>query len=162
MVEIYLRLMVKMLLHYHLHIIITPFKHHKIENRNMSHSITFLVYKNPYKSEHFLNCKHLKHCCQGDSTASTFCLQIDVASVGLIWSRFWSMLKPLQIRRAKKIWGTWEKSCPFIRKKTVFFFGTPNFFGPSYFEAALGILIGQVPYNSSLLDQCQCHLLRES
>ena len=26
---------------------------------------------------------------------------------------------------------------PFIRKKTAFFSCTPNFFGPSYFEAAL-------------------------
>ena len=30
---------------------------------------------------------------------------------------------------------------PFIRKKTAFSSGTPNFFGPSYFEAALGGLI---------------------
>ena len=85
MVEIYLRLMVKMLVHYHSYIIITSFKHHKVENRNMSHSIT-------YQSEHFLNCKHLKFCCQGDLTTSPFCLQIDAASVGLIWLRLWSVL----------------------------------------------------------------------
>jgi hypothetical protein len=30
-----------------------------------------------------------------------------------------------------------KKSSPFIRKKTIFFSGTPNFFDPSYFEAAL-------------------------
>ena len=46
-------------------------------------------------------------------------------------------LKPLQIRRAKKIWGTRQKSSPFLRKKTAFLSGTSNFFGPSYFEAAL-------------------------
>ena len=38
----------------------------------------------------------------------------------------------------KKIWGTREKSSPFIKKKIRFFSGAPNFFGPSYFEAALG------------------------
>ena len=47
------------------------------------------------------------------------------------------LLKPLQNKKGQKIWGTWEKSSPFIRKKTAFFSGTPNFFGPSYFEAAL-------------------------
>jgi hypothetical protein len=47
------------------------------------------------------------------------------------------MLKPLQNKKGKKIWDTREKSSPFIRKKTAFFSGTPNFFGPSYFEAAL-------------------------
>ena len=35
------------------------------------------------------------------------------------------------------MWGTQEKSSPFIKKKTAFFSGTPDFFGPSYFEAAL-------------------------
>ena len=38
-------------------------------------------------------------------------------------------LKPLQNKKGQKIWGTREKSSPFIRKKTAF--------GPSYFEAAL-------------------------
>ena len=47
------------------------------------------------------------------------------------------LLKPLQNKKGKKIWGTREKSSPFIRKKTSFFSGTPNFFGPSYFEGAL-------------------------
>jgi hypothetical protein len=46
-------------------------------------------------------------------------------------------LKPLQIRRAKNIWGTREKSSLFPYKRTAFFLGTPNFFGPSYFEVAL-------------------------
>ena len=46
-------------------------------------------------------------------------------------------LKLLQNKKGQKIWGTQEKSSPFIRKKTAFFSGTPNFFGPSYFEAAL-------------------------
>ena len=46
-------------------------------------------------------------------------------------------LKPLQNKKGQKIWGTREKSSPFIRKMTAFFSGTPNFFGPSYFEAAL-------------------------
>ena len=40
-------------------------------------------------------------------------------------------------RRAKKIWGTREKSSLFPYKRTPFFSGTPNFFDPSYFEAAL-------------------------
>ena len=44
-------------------------------------------------------------------------------------------------------WGTREKRSLFIRKKTAFFSGTPNFFGPSYFEAALvpSVLQGQGP-----------------
>ena len=32
---------------------------------------------------------------------------------------------------------TGQKSSPFLRKKTAFLSGTSNFFGPSYFEAAL-------------------------
>ena len=44
-----------------------------------------------------------------------------------------------KIRRAKKIWGTREKSSLFPYKRTAFFSGTPNFFVPSYFEAALVI-----------------------
>ena len=47
-----------------------------------------------------------------------------------------SLLKPLQNKKGQK---NLEKSSPFIRKKTAFFSGTPNFFGPSYFEAALTI-----------------------
>ena len=50
-----------------------------------------------------------------------------------------SDLKPLQNKKGQKIWGTREKSSPFIRKKTAFFSGTPNCFGPSYFEVALDI-----------------------
>ena len=37
-----------------------------------------------------------------------------------------------------------KKSSPFIRKKTAFFSGTQNFFGPSYFEAALVVCIPKV------------------
>ena len=40
---------------------------------------------------------------------------------------------------AKKIWGTQEKSSLFPYKRTAFFSGTPNFFGPSFFEAALEV-----------------------
>ena len=47
-------------------------------------------------------------------------------------------LKPLQNKKGQKIGGTREKSSHFIRKKTAFFSGTPNFLGPSYFEVALG------------------------
>ena len=43
------------------------------------------------------------------------------------------------MRRSKKIWGTREKSSLFPYKRTALFSGTPNVFGPSYFEAALGI-----------------------
>ena len=42
----------------------------------------------------------------------------------------------MEIRRAKKIWGTREKFF-FSYKRTAFFSGTPNFFGPSYFKEAL-------------------------
>ena len=35
------------------------------------------------------------------------------------------------------IWGTREKNSLFPYKRTAFFSGTLNFFGPSYFEAAL-------------------------
>ena len=48
-------------------------------------------------------------------------------------THFYSHFK---IRRAKKIWDTREKSSLFPYKRTAFFSGTPNFFGP-YFEAAL-------------------------
>ena len=47
------------------------------------------------------------------------------------------ILKPLQNKKGQKIWGTREKSSLFPYKRTAFFLGTPNFFGPSYFEAAL-------------------------
>ena len=46
-------------------------------------------------------------------------------------------LKPLQNKKGQKIWGTREKSSIFPYKRTAFFLGTPNFFVPSYFEAAL-------------------------
>ena len=47
------------------------------------------------------------------------------------------LLKPIQNKKGQKIWGTRQKSSPFIKKKTAFLAGTPNFFGPSYFETAL-------------------------
>ena len=46
-------------------------------------------------------------------------------------------LKPLQNKKGQKIWGTREKSSLFPYKRTAFFTDTPNFFGPSYFEATL-------------------------
>ena len=55
------------------------------------------------------------------------------------------MAKPLQNKKGQKNWGTREKSSPFIRKKTAFFSGTTNFFGPSYFEAALGKIGFRLP-----------------
>ena len=61
------------------------------------------------------------------------------------------MIKPLQNKKAKKNWGTREKSSTFIRKKTAFFSGTPNFFGPSYFEAALVRKYGHEKKRSSWL-----------
>ena len=42
------------------------------------------------------------------------------------------LIKPLQNKK-----GTREKSSLFPYKRTAFFLGTPNFLGPSYFEAAL-------------------------
>ena len=42
-----------------------------------------------------------------------------------------------KLRKAKKIWGTREKSSLFPYIRTAFFSGTPNFFDPSYFEVAL-------------------------
>ena len=50
-----------------------------------------------------------------------------------------TIVKPLQNKKVKKIWGTREKSSLFPYKRTAFFSGTPNFFGPSYFEAALAV-----------------------
>ena len=47
------------------------------------------------------------------------------------------MLKPLQNKKGQKNLGTQEKSSLFPYKRTVFFLGTPIFFGPFYFEAAL-------------------------
>ena len=47
------------------------------------------------------------------------------------------MLKSLQNKKGQKIWGTRQKSSPFIRKKDCFFVGCPKFFGPSCFEATL-------------------------
>ena len=42
-----------------------------------------------------------------------------------------------KVRRSKIIWGTREKSSLFPYKRTAFFSGTPNYFGPSYFDLAL-------------------------
>ena len=47
------------------------------------------------------------------------------------------LLKPLQNKKSQKNLGYPRKSSPFIRKKTSFFSGTPNCFGPSYLKAAL-------------------------
>ena len=72
------------------------------------------------------------------------------------------LLKPLQSKKGQKVWGTREKSSLFPYKRTAFFSGTPNFFGPSYFEAALvhsiyfwlvnsyKMLLSVVQYRSSL------------
>ena len=48
-----------------------------------------------------------------------------------------SLLKPVQNKKGQKDLGYPKKSSPFIWKKTAFFSGTSNFFGPSYFEVAL-------------------------
>ena len=45
----------------------------------------------------------------------------------------YNLLKPLQNKKDQRIFGVPEK-------KAVFFSGTPNSFGPSYFEATLGII----------------------
>ena len=47
------------------------------------------------------------------------------------------LVKLLQNKKGPKNLGYPRKNSPFISKKTAFFSGTPNFFGPSYFEAAL-------------------------
>ena len=47
------------------------------------------------------------------------------------------MIKLLQNKKGQKNLGYPRKSSPFIMKKTAFLVGTPNFFGPSYFETAL-------------------------
>ena len=47
------------------------------------------------------------------------------------------LLKPLQNKKGQKILGYPRKKQSFYEEKTAFFSGTPNFFGPSYFEAAL-------------------------
>ena len=47
------------------------------------------------------------------------------------------LLKPLQNKKGQKILGYPKKSSLFPYKRTAFFSGTPKFFGPSYFEAAL-------------------------
>ena len=46
-------------------------------------------------------------------------------------------LKPLQNKKGLKDLGYPKKSSLFTYKRTAFFSGTPNFLGPSYFEAAL-------------------------
>ena len=47
------------------------------------------------------------------------------------------LLKPLQNKKVQKNLGCPKKSSLFPYKRTAFFSGTPNFFGPTYFEAAL-------------------------
>ena len=47
------------------------------------------------------------------------------------------ILKPLQNKKGQKDLGYPKKSSLSPYKRTAFFSGTPNFFGPSYFEAAL-------------------------
>ena len=49
------------------------------------------------------------------------------------------ILKPLQNKKGQKNLGYWEKNSHFSYKRTAYFSGTPNFFGPSYFEAALAV-----------------------
>ena len=46
-------------------------------------------------------------------------------------------LKPLQNKKGQKNLGYPWKKQSFFYKRTAFFSGTPKFFGPSYFEAAL-------------------------
>ena len=46
-------------------------------------------------------------------------------------------LKPLQNKKGQKNLGYPKKSSLFPYKRTAFLSGTPNFFCPSYFEAAL-------------------------
>ena len=48
-----------------------------------------------------------------------------------------SLLKPLQNKKGQNNLGYPRKKQSFPYKRTAFFSGTPNFFGPSYFEAAL-------------------------
>ena len=48
-----------------------------------------------------------------------------------------SLLKPFQNKKGQKNLRYPTKSSPFLGKKTAFLSGTSNFFGPSYFEAAL-------------------------
>ena len=52
--------------------------------------------------------------------------------------RKFQWLKPLQNKKGQKNLGYPRKKQSFYKEKDCFFFsGTPNFFGPSYFEAAL-------------------------
>ena len=55
-------------------------------------------------------------------------------------------IKPLQNKGPNKFGVPDKKAVFFPYKRTAFLSGTPNFFGPSYFEAAL---VGQVIVCSS-------------
>ena len=54
------------------------------------------------------------------------------------------LLKPLQNKKGQKNLGYPQKSSLFPYKRSAFFAGTPNFFGPSYFEVALAINVHQI------------------
>ena len=47
------------------------------------------------------------------------------------------VLKPIQNKKGQKKLGYPRKKQSFYKEKDCFFSGTPNFFGYSYFEAAL-------------------------
>jgi hypothetical protein len=69
--------------------------------------------------------------CTRDST------KVLKASLCLQWEKI--VPKPLQNEKGQKNLGYPRKSSLFPYKRTPFFSGTPIFFGPSYFEAALVI-----------------------
>ena len=58
--------------------------------------------------------------------------------MGMEQQWFYVVLKPLQNKKGQKNLGYPSKKQSFYKKKRLLFFsGTPNFFGPCCFEAAL-------------------------
>ena len=69
------------------------------------------------------------------------------------------LVKPLQNKKVqKKFEVPKKKSSLFPYKRTSFFLGTPNFFGPSYFDSALVVGYGfriQIGKNYCDLEICR-------
>ena len=59
-------------------------------------------------------------------------------------NRYPIKLKPPQNKKGQKNLGDPRKKKSFSLQKDCFFLGTPNFFGPSYFDTALPLQINKI------------------
>ena len=72
------------------------------------------------------------------------------------------IIKPLQNKKGQNNVGYLRKKQFFPYKRAAFFSGTPNFFGPSYFEAALVVCNTKNAPSKLVSTQCANKLPTES